>query len=46
MKKVFACFAALVLALALAGCAPKTEYDDKELVKIEYHDTGGMLFGA
>ena len=42
MKKVFACFAALILALALAGCAPKTEYDDKELVKIEYHDTGGM----
>ena len=46
MKKVFACFAALILALALAGCAPKTEYDDTELVKIEYHDTGGMLFGA
>lgn len=42
MKKVFACFAALVLALALAGCAPKTEYDDKELVKIEYHGGDGM----
>ncbi|MDE7295928.1 MAG: hypothetical protein K2N84_01550 [Clostridia bacterium] len=42
MRKFFALLLGFILALSLCGCTPKTEYDDKEIARIQSAWVEGM----